>query len=341
MEHKYVVGKPFVLESGDVLPDIQIAYHTFGTLNERRDNIIWVCHALTANSDVADWWPHTVETGRFLDPDRYFIICANVLGSHYGTTGPLSVNPATNEPYYGDFPRFTVRDIVNVHRLLADHLDIKRVKMIIGSSLGGFQAMEWGLIDPNFAENAVLIATTPRTKPWAAAFNESQRMAIECDPTFARRSPDAGMAGMATARSIALLSYRGGKAYDLTQDERQPMADAFARRVHSYQRHQGDKICRRFNAWSYYRLSQAVDSHDIGRGRGSVAQALKTFRPRTLVIAIPSDILFPPSDHRDFVDYIPDVGYMTIESEFGHDGFLIEHDKLNQAITNFLNTDLK
>jgi homoserine O-acetyltransferase len=336
MEHVYKVGKTFALESGEELADLQIAYHTYGTLNSRRDNIIWVCHALTANSDVADWWPHTVESGRFLDPSRYFIVCANVLGSHYGTTGPLSVNPKTGRAYYGDFPRFTIRDIVNAHRLLAEHLGISRVRMIIGSSLGGFQAMEWCIIDPDFAETAVLIATTPRTKPWAAAFNESQRMAIECDSTFGDATPEGGMAGMAAARSIALLSYRGGKAYDLTQDEREPQATPFERRVHGYQRHQGDKICRRFNAWSYYRLSQAVDSHDIGRGRGTVAEVLAGFKPRTMVIAIPSDILFPPSDHQDFVDNIPDVSYMTIESEFGHDGFLIEHDKLNQAITNFL-----
>jgi homoserine O-acetyltransferase len=335
----YHYHQPFCLESGETLPELTIAYHTFGSINARRDNIIWVCHALTANSDVADWWPGTVVPGGFLDPNKYFIICANVLGSHYGTTGPLSLNPATGEPYYESFPRFTIRDIIAAHRVLATHLGISRVKMIIGSSLGGFQAMEWCLADPDFAETAALIATTPRTKPWAAAFNESQRMAIEADPTFYTHTPDGGAKGMAAARSIALLSYRGDKAYNLTQDEPEDATrPTFQRHVHSYQRHQGDKICQRFNAWSYYRLSQAVDSHDITRGRGPVAEVLAGFKPRTLAVAITSDILFPPSDHQEFVQNIPNVEYHLINSDFGHDGFLVENKQLNIIVNKFLDT---
>lgn len=329
-------ASPLTLESGEVISELTVAYDTFGTLSDARDNVIWVCHALTANSDVADWWPHTVETGKFLDPEKYFIVCANVLGSHYGTTGPLTVNPVTGRPWYGDFPRFTVRDIVNAHRVLAAHLGIDRVKMLIGSSLGGFQCQEWAVMYPDFAETAAFIATTPRTRPWAAAFNESQRMAIEADPTYGEPRDDAGAAGMAAARSIALLSYRGDTAYNLTQEEREPMTSPFARRVHSYQRHQGDKMVKRFNAYSYYRLSEAVDSHDLGRGRGSIAQALASIKARCLVVSITSDILFPPADHDDFRRYIPDVEYHEIESEYGHDGFLIEHQKLNTIITNFL-----
>jgi homoserine O-acetyltransferase len=335
----YHYNLPFRLESGAILSELTIAYHTFGSINERRDNIIWVCHALTANSDVADWWPGTVVPGGFLDPNKYFIICANVLGSHYGTTGPLSLNPSTGEPYYDSFPCFTVRDIVAAHRLLATHLNITRVKMIIGSSLGGFQAMEWCLADPNFAETAALIATTPRTKPWAAAFNESQRMAIEADPSFKIHTPEGGAKGMAAARSIALLSYRGDKAYNLTQDEpNDATRPKFTRHVHSYQRHQGDKICQRFNAWSYYRLSQAVDSHDVTRGRGPMAKVLSQFKPRTLVVAITSDILFPPTDHQEFIDNIPNVEYHLINSEFGHDGFLVENKQLNRIVNQFYHT---
>jgi homoserine O-acetyltransferase len=332
--HLYNYDNTFTLETGDTLPSVTIAYHTFGTLNEDKSNVIWVCHALTANSDVADWWPGTVEHDRFLDPDKYFIICANVLGSHYGTTGPLSVSPVTGEPYYDSFPKFTIRDIVNVHRLLADHLGINHVKMLIGSSLGGFQCMEWCLIDPDFAERAVLIATSPYTTPWAAGFNESQRMAIDADPSFKLHSPDGGAAGMAAARSIALLSYRGGVAYNITQKD--TTDDIFTRRVHSYQKHQGDKLCNRFNAWSYYRLSQAVDSHNIARGRGSLEAVLRGFKPKTLVVAISSDILFPPSDHKEFVEYIPNVEYHLIDSEYGHDGFLIENEKLNAIINSFM-----
>ena len=328
--------KPFELECGVALPSLTIAYDTFGELNAERSNVIWVCHALTANSDVADWWPHTVEEGCFLDPAKYFTVCANFLGSHYGTTGPLSVNPATGEPWYGDFPKVTVRDMVRAHQLLAEHLGVSRVKLLIGSSIGGFQCLEWSIMQPDFAERAAFIATTPRTKPWASAFNESQRMAIECDPTYGERSAEAGLAGMATARSIALMSYRGGMAYDKTQEDANPDEVGFERRVLSYQRYQGEKLRRRFNAYSYYRLSQAVDSHNLGRGRGKVEDVLKQIKAKSLVVAITSDILFPPSDHTIMVENIPNVEYHLIDSDFGHDGFLVEHKQLNDIILNFL-----
>lgn len=338
MSKFYHHNSPLVLESGEVLPSVDIAYDTFGELNSAKDNVIWVCHALTANSDVADWWPHTVERDRFLDPERYFIVCANFLGSHYGTTSPLSVNPATGKKWYYDFPRITVRDMVACHRLLAEHLGIKRVKLLIGSSIGGFQSMEWAIIDPDFMENLALIATTTYSEPWAAAFNESQRMAIRLDPTWGELRDDAGLDGMAVARSIALISYRGGAAYNATQQELSNAEEAsFDRRAHSYQQYQGEKLRRRFNALSYYRLSEAVDSHNVARGRGSIAEALGRIKARTLVVAISSDILFPVEAHIPLREHIADVEYHLIESEFGHDGFLVEHEKLNNIIKNFIN----
>lgn len=325
------------LESGEVLAELDIVYDTYGTLNEAKDNVIWVCHALTANSDVADWWPHTVERGKFLDPERYFIICANFLGSHYGSTSPLSVNPATGEKYYYDFPRITVRDMVAAHQRLAKCLGIERVKLLIGSSIGGFQCMEWAIMEPHFMERLALIATTTCSEPWAAAFNESQRMAIRLDPTWGERRDDAGIDGMAVARSIALISYRGGAAYNATQQELvAPEEASFERRAHSYQRYQGEKLRRRFNALSYYRLSEAVDSHNIARGRGGIAEALQQIKARTLIVAITSDILFPPEAHEPMCQYIADARYHLIESEFGHDGFLVEHEKLNLIIENFM-----
>lgn len=331
---------PFRLESGITLPEIDIAYHTFGRRNADGSNIIWVCHALTANSDVADWWPNTVVPGGFLDPEKYFIVCANILGSHYGTTGPLSVNPETGRPWFGSFPEVTVRDMVNAHRLLADHLGISRVKLLIGSSLGGFQCMEWALIEPGFAEKVALIATSALSSPWAAAFNESQRMAIEADPTYGQPDASAGSKGLEAARSIALLSYRGAPAYNLTQADRGASTDPdnmFRRRVHSYQRHQGEKLSARFNAYSYHRLSRAVDAHDVARGRAdSVEDALKSFKPEALVIGITSDILFTLDDARQLAESIPNARMETIESNFGHDGFLVEHRQLNTIICNFL-----
>ena len=341
MEHYYNYCKPFVLECGEELPSLEITYHTYGTLSSQKDNVVWVCHALTANSDVADWWQGTVEKGKFLDPNKYFVVCANILGSCYGSTGPTSVNPTTGEPWYGDFPLVTIRDMVRAHQLLAKHLGIHSVKMLIGSSVGGFQCLEWLVMEPDFAQNAVLIATGAQAYPWGVAFNESQRMAIETDPTFGERHLQAGLSGMATARSIALLSYRGGKAYDKTQaDPATPAESPFHHRVLSYQRYQGEKLRRRFNAYSYYRLLQAYDSHHLGRGRGSVAEALQSIKARALLVSISSDLLFPPSDVQFIADHIPDSRHFTIDSDFGHDGFLVESEKLDALIQSFINRQL-
>lgn len=326
----------FELECGQSLPAVTIAYDTWGTLAPDRDNVVWVCHALTANSDVADWWPGTIEHNRFLDPEKYYIVCANILGSCYGSTGPSSINPATGQPWWGDFPRVTMRDMVSAHRLLASHLGIDHVRLLVGSSIGGFQCLEWCIAEPGFARNAVFIATAAQATPWQVAFNETQRMAIDSDSTFGKPSAQAGMAGMAVARAIALLSYRGGKAYNKTQVDTGHAATCFDHRVQSYQHHQGEKLCRRFNAYSYYRLLQAFDSYDVGRGRGGVERALQRIEARTLVVAITSDILFPVEEHEVLTRNIPDARFEVIDSDFGHDGFLVESDQLNAIIQHFL-----
>ena len=196
----------FPLELGGTLHDPVIAYHTYGTLNERADNVIWVCHALTANSDVADWFPHTVEEGACLDPTKYFIICANILGSPYGTVSPLHENPTTGEPYYSDFPKVTIRDMVRAHALLADTLGIEKIRALIGCSVGGFQAIEWAVMDPARFERMILCATDAKATPWTIALDETQRMAIRAAVTYGERRPDAGMAGLAAARAIGLIS---------------------------------------------------------------------------------------------------------------------------------------
>lgn len=329
----YHYGERFELECGKVLPGVDIAFHTYGTLSPDKDNVVWVCHALTANSDVARWWPHTVEKGRFLDPERYFIVCANMIGSQYGSTGPLSVNPSTGTQYYGTFPQITVRDIVKAHRLLAERLSIKRVNMLIGASIGGFQAVEWLIADPSFARKAVLIATCAAASPWVVALNESQRMAIRCDSTFGRKSDTAGAEGLKCARSIALLSYRGATAYNTTQAEIDEPNKTGDFRAASYQRYQGDKLAARFNAYSYMRLSEAVDSHNVGRMRGGVEKALASIKASVAVVAISSDILFPLADLETLHRHIPNASMHVIDSEFGHDGFLIEYEKLDRIIS--------
>lgn len=333
---KEIFSEPLELECGAVLNSVEVEYTTYGTLSPQRDNVIWVCHALTADSRVAEWWPHTVEEGRFLDPSRWFVVCACFLGSPYGTTSPVSLNPATGRAYGADFPAITVRDMVALHRRLAQRLGIERVELLIGSSIGGFQAMEWAIVAPDFARRVALIATCTRSSAWAIAFNESQRMAIEADATFWDGSIDGGAAGMAAARSIALLSYRGPEAYNATQtDPNEERLEGF--RVTTYQQHQGEKLRRRFNAHCYYRLSQAVDSHNIARGRGSVEEALGQIRARALVVAISSDILFPPSDHAVMVNNIPRAEFRLIDSPFGHDGFLVEYEQLDGIIKEFMN----
>lgn len=330
----YRYDKPFELECGDVLPSLTIAYHTFGEW--RGDNAVWVCHALTANSDVADWWPHTVEKDRFLDPERYFVVCANIIGSHYGSTGPLSINPKTGEPYYGDFPFVTLRDMSRVNLLLAEHLGIKRVRALIGSSIGGFQALEMALLDSGFAERLVLIATAACSRPWAIAINESQRMAIRADATFGRPDENAGKAGMGVARSIGLLSYRGSLAYNATQQEKDSSIKRQGYRAATYQQYQGEKLCSRFDAYSYYAISEAFNTHDVGRGRGGAESALSSIRIPSLIVGITSDIVLPVAEQIFLYRHIPDSVLYLLSSDFGHDGFLVEADKLNELLKPFI-----
>ena len=326
------------LESGAVLRDPVIAYDTYGTLNEDGDNVAWVCHALTANSDVADWWPHTVGEGRFLDPGKHFVICANILGSPYGTTGPLHLSQELGRPWYGDFPAITIRDMVAAHRLLARFLGIKGIDVLVGSSVGGFQAVEWAVTDPGFIRKLVLIATAPKATPWTIAIDQTQRMAIEADATFGEHRPDAGAAGLASARAIGLLTYRGGSGFNLTQqDADDSLKPAAAHRASTYQLHQGEKLRKRFDAYSYHTILDAFDSHDVGRGRGGVEAALGRIRARTLTVGITTDMLFPPDEMRRWSGLIPDSRYRGIDSPFGHDGFLVEHNLLNDILNPFIN----
>lgn len=329
----YHSHSPFTLESGEILPQLDIAYHTFGTLNEAKDNVVWVCHALTANSDVADWWPHTVEQGCFLDPDKWFVVCANIIGSCYGSTGPLSENPTTGEPYYADFPHLTIRDMVNAHILLADFLGLSEIKTLVGSSVGGFQAIEWAVMQPERFQKLILIATSPKASPWSIAIDETQRMAIRSDATYGEKTPDAGRAGLAAARAIGLLSYRGPWGYNATQQDPTTEGIPTTHRACTYQQYQGEKLCRRYNAYSYMTILDAFDTHDAGRNRGGVATALSGIKAATTVIGITTDIIFTPEEMRELASMIPGAVYHEIESEFGHDGFLVEHQKLNRILT--------
>lgn len=327
-------NQPFKTETGAALPGLEIAYNTWGSLNSEADNVIWICHALTANSDVEAWWPGMVGKGLLFDPEKYFIVCANVLGSCYGTTGPASVNPVTGTPWLNDFPLITVRDLVNVHEILRKQLGIKLIHSVIGASIGGFQSLEYSIMYPEIVKRLVFVASSTKQSPWAIAFSESQRLAMEADQTFISNDPDGGKKGLKAARSIALLSYRNAAAYDLTQvEDDDEKISSF--KAASYQVYQGDKLVTRFNPFSYYCLVRLSDTHNTGRGRGGTAKALTTIKAKTLCIGITSDILFPVVEQKYVAANIPGAQYVEIDSFYGHDGFLIEVKLVTEAVIKF------
>lgn len=334
-ENIYKHNTAFKLESGKKLDNLEIAYHTYGSLNAKKDNVIWVCHALTANSDVFDWWGGLFGDNCLFNPGDYFIVCANIIGSNYGTTNPLSVNQATGLPYYLSFPEFTVRDLAAAHQILADHLDLPQIALLIGGSLGGQQAMEWAILEPLRIKKLVLIATNAQHSAWGIAFNESQRLAITADPTFYDLSEDGGKKGLKAARSIALLSYRSYGTYGATQLEldNDKTSDF---KASSYQNYQGEKLVNRFNAYSYWYLTKTMDSHNVGRKRSSVQDALKQIQAKTLVIGIVNDVLFPMEEQQFLANHIPDARFVELNSFYGHDGFLIETEILTKELGTFI-----
>lgn len=344
--HEYIHEGLFRFESGDTIEGLKVAYHTSEVAycpgNDGR-KVIWICHALTANSDAEDWWTELVGKGRLFDTEKYFVVCANMLGSPYGSSGPSSLHISRHKgqlqemkPYYTEFPKVTVRDIVQANILVRKHLGIAKIDMIVGGSIGGFQALEWSIMEPDIISKAVFIACNARVTPWMTAYNESQRMALEADPTFREcRSLKGGEAGLRCARSIALISYRSYEGYNSTQSEQQDDT-LFAERAGSYQRYQGKKLSDRFDAYSYYCLTWSVDSHNIGRGRGGVKAALSTIRAECTVIGIDSDCLFPIEEQRFMAENIPGAKFHGITSRFGHDGFLLEYPQLEEIISPLL-----
>jgi homoserine O-acetyltransferase/O-succinyltransferase len=335
--HHFKYTFDFSLESGETLHGFELAYTTWGKLNAAKNNVIWVCHALTANANPAEWWAGLVGEKDFFNPEEHFIVCANMLGSCYGSTGALSINPKSGEPYYADFPTTTVRDMARALDLLSRNLGILRIHTCIGGSMGGQQALEWAVLQPELIENLVLIATNARHSPWGIAFNESQRLAIYADQTWAERRENAGQAGLKAARSIALLSYRHAEAYNFSQwEEDEDKTSNF--KAASYQQYQGQKLVNRFNVFSYITLLNAMDTHNIGRGRGGAEKALATIQAKTLVIGIKSDLLFPTQEQVFLACNIKNATYKEIGSDYGHDGFLIETEKITYLLEFFFKT---
>ncbi len=342
MEYKteqktFVFSDTFELESGVVLSGFQLAYTCMGELNEEKTNVLWVFHALTANSNVIEWWPGLVGNNKIIDPQKYFVICVNMPGSCYGSIGPVSTNPSV-ESYYHTFPFFTTRDMANAYKLLKDNLGIKKIAIGIGGSMGGQQLLEWAIIEPELFDVIIPLATNAKHSPWGIAFNATQRMAIEQDNTWKSKTETAGIEGMKVARSIALLSYRHYDTYQNTQTDidANKLVDY---KSESYQRYQGEKLATRFNAFSYYFLSKSMDAHNVGRSRDSVESALQKITAKTFVIGITTDILFPVQEQIYLFENIAKAHMELIKSPYGHDGFLTEGEKINDLILNFINSN--
>ena len=334
IKHEYTHEGIFEFEAGGSIEGLKVAYHTSERPWQNGDErkVIWICHALTANSNPEEWWPELVGPGKLFDTEKYFVVCANMLGSPYGSSGPSSINPATGQPYYFDFPLITVRDIVKANDLVRRHIGIETIDLMIGGSIGGFQSLEWAVMEPDLIKTVVGIACSVKCSAWLAAYNESMRMAMEADPTFREcASLKGGEAGLRCARSIALISYRSYQGYNLKQSE--PDVDfMFAQRAASYQRDQGKKLSDRFDAYSYYYLSDSVNSNNVGRGRGGVEKALGLIKADCTVIGIDSDGLFPVCEQKFIASAVPGATYYEITSKFGHDGFLLENDQLTEII---------
>jgi homoserine O-acetyltransferase/O-succinyltransferase len=327
----------FPLDKGSSLPEIVVAYHTYGTLNESGTNVIWICHALTANSNPAEWWPGMIGPGAAFDSDKYFIVCANTLGSCYGSTGPLSVNAATGKPYFNSFPLITCRDIVRAQQLLSDHLGIKKIYLLAGGSMGGYQVLEWAALQPDFIEKIFVIASSAAESAWGIAIHTAQRLAIEADETWGSASEDAGKKGLKAARAFGMVSYRSYESYvEKQSDTDLSKLDNF--KASGYINYQGQKLVDRFNAYSYWYLTKAMDNHNVARGRAESPEAvLARFPQQTLIIGIRSDLLCPLPEQRFLAEYIPAAQLVEIDSLYGHDGFLVETEQISKHIKEWSN----
>jgi homoserine O-acetyltransferase len=326
----YNYTSDFILESGKKLESITISYSDYGPKTAERT--IWVCHALSGSSEVLEWWSGLFGTNQLFDPTRDRIVCANVLGSCYGSTGAHDFDQPLS------FPLITIKDMVKAHQLLADQLGLKKIDVLIGASLGGQQAVEWAVANPPLIKNLILIATNAFHSPYARAFNEVQRLALQADQTFGQKN--GGLAGLKAARAIAMMSYRSYDDFTLKQSEKELKADDY--RSSSYVRYQGEKFLSRFNPYAYWYLSKAMDSHDILRGRtGTYDSILKSVTAKTLVIGIDSDSLFPVAEQKFLAEKIPNAAFGLIESPHGHDSFLIDYEKLNKLLGGFLRDEEK
>ncbi|MCY3020508.1 MAG: homoserine O-acetyltransferase, partial [Planctomycetota bacterium] len=344
---RLTIDEPLTLERGGVLPQVTVAYETYGRLSPQKDNAVLICHALSGDSHVArhadddpGWWDVVVGPGKAIDTDRYFVICPNILGGCRGTTGPNTVNPVTGKPYGADFPMVTVADMVEVQKRLVDYLGISRLLAVVGGSLGGHQALAWATRYPDRVRGSIAIATSARLTSQALAFDVVGRYAIVRDPSFADgqyygQGPGP-VVGLALARMLGHITYLSREAmtekFDTDRLRPRDVPTDFEKKfsVGSYLAYQGDKFVERFDANSYITLSMAMDLFDLGGTPGKVVAALAPSRCRWLVLSFTSDWLFPPFQSRELVDALlvsnKPVSYCNVKSACGHDAFLLEDE---------------
>ena len=358
---------PLQLDCGKTLESVTVAFQSFGTLKCNKDNVVLVSHALTGNSHITGkiekneltnsksvkhlyqynkmfnekegWWAPLIGPDKAIDTNKYFIICPNVLGSCYGTTGPASVNPSTNKLYRMNFPKISVRDMIKVQKELFDLLGIKKIKFAIGGSLGGMQVLEWALMFPDMIERIMPIATSAGHSPWAIGLNEASRNAIVNDPEwkngYYEKQPKKGIS---LARKIAMISYRSynsfNKKFSRNMKGMEGKENIFE--IESYLNYQGTKLTERFDANTYLYLSKAMDMHDVGKDRGGISKALSKIKAKTKLVGIDSDVLYPVEEQKEIMRQIPNAEYVEINSIHGHDAFLIEFEQLDKIITQFL-----
>ncbi len=334
MKHRVTIAGAFPLEGGGTLDDISVEVRTWG---RHRKTATLICHALTGDANADEWWSGLFGAGRVFDPATSFIVSMNVLGSCYGTTGPTSADPS-GTPYGADFPAVTIRDLVEVQRHVLDQLGVETLDLVIGGSMGGMQVLEWAVMYPNRVGAIVPIGVGAAQSPWAIALSETQRHAITSDPAFKEGTyPDyrKPTAGLETARMIAMVSYRSHSEF-ATRFGRSSDSDGFA--AQSYLRHQGAKFVDRFDANTYLTLIDAMDSHDVGRGRGPSEAILRRVETPGLVVAISTDVLYPPAEVRALAAALPRCRYAVLDSVHGHDGFLVDTDALNALVVDFRNS---
>jgi homoserine O-acetyltransferase len=354
----------FILESGQAFGPVQVAYETFGTLNQNKDNAILVIHALTGDTHVTSgddpdkntpgWWDTLFGPGNLIDTDRYFVICANCLGGCMGTTGPASVDPKTGKPYGLSFPIFSIQDMVEIQKQLIDHLEIQKLHAVIGGSIGGMQVLEWAVRYPDRMNQSIIIASAHKTSPQIIGFGEVQRNSIMADPNFNSGNYYDGTPpekGLSIARMAAHITYlsrdsmesKFGRDIKTELKEGDELYGLFGPmfQVESYLRYQGRKFVQRFDANSYLYLTKAMDLYDLTRGKNQLKDLVARIQSKILVISFDSDWHFRPIESWEIVKAMMNMGkpvsYVNISTPYGHDAFLMRNDEMEKIISNFIN----